>query len=281
VDALVLIPRDRFEAAASAEPLLGHVYWFDRPPDVSKSFTNVFMVTVRPDDALWLVQRVGSNTWTVDLTPVLHLLRVTADIAREHLASALREPRALSKRDVMLISHACNEGLIKRKPFVVKLPKWLLADAEKADEDEPKKLPPSRSLPPRPKRRRTIALLDHALTQIEGFVEELRAKPGPFLASTRKGKRGQFTKDVQCVFAGVLEIPAARRSLAPFATAKTLAAAKTEEAIDEIAIGAIDDLCRALVATALARPRDVPAALKKVVAGVPEEVAYVRKLIAK
>ena len=39
-----------------------------------------------------------------------------AGIARDDVASALREPRALSEHDVMLISHACNEGLIKRRP---------------------------------------------------------------------------------------------------------------------------------------------------------------------
>jgi hypothetical protein len=282
VDALVLIPRDRFESVAGPEPLLGDVYWFDRPRGLPKSFAGVFMVTVRPDNALWLVQEVGSNTWTVDLTPVLHQLRVTAGIGRDDLASALREPRVLSEHDVMLITHACNEGIIKRKPFILKLPKWLLADAAKVGEVGAMKAPP-RKLPPRPKRKRTqarIAILGHALTQVEQVADELRAKPGRFLAAPRKGKRGKFTEDVQCVFAGVLEVPAARRALAPFATAKTLTAAKTEDEIDEIAIRAIDDLCRALVAAALDRQRDVPPALKKVVADLADDVAYVQKLLA-
>lgn len=281
MDALVLIERKAFEAKAGAQPKLGEVYWFDRPAGLPASFDHVYMVTVRPDHALWLVQYVGTNTWTVDLTPVLGALNVTAAIARDQLATALRKPRALSERDARLLSHAWSLGITKRKPFALKFPAWLIEEAEAADEPAPAE--PARPRPPRPKRKRTklsLTILDGALTQIEGVHDEVRARPARFLATPKPGKRGRFTADVQSLFAGVLPVAKARAELAPFATAKACAAAKTEDAIDELAVRAIDELCRALVATALDRPKDVPRAMKAIVATLPDDVAYVRALLA-
>jgi hypothetical protein len=268
----------------------------------------LFLVTVRPDDELWLVavlevperddkswRGVGGNkTPVTDLTPVKHLLECSTE---------LQTPRVLSEHDVRILRFVQTKaketaGRKKPQPYVVKLPKWLLEDT--AENEAPAKAPKAVKAVKGGRTKVPAAILEGALAQIEESVDDLQAKPGPFLRAPThtKSLRGAFTETVQGIFGGAVDASEARRllreDLAPFVDGRALAVAllaaqgkqKTLQAddflgelVDQFAIRAVDDVARALVALALGRAADVPATCASLATALAPHVAKVKKLL--
>jgi hypothetical protein len=210
-----------------------------------------------------------------------------------HRASAPPQvtPRSLRPALPSILTHATS-GAISTPPegkesgLRAHARSWrrLLEDAAKAGPPAapPKKKaaaekPKKKTLAAKPKAEKTAAqatlselLVEGALAQIQEVVDG-GDDPSKMLGEPKrkKGLRGRFTETVQSIFAG--NEPAELRrllrdDLAPFVDGPALALALAEvgddihgDLVDRFAIRAIDDLARALVALALARPDDVPA----------------------
>jgi hypothetical protein len=303
--ALAIISKAVFEKLAGKQPKPGEVLRQLQRYDSRHAALEVlaepggelFLVTVRPDEALWLVavlpgpkrDKRGWASWInnmpmTDISVLRPLLLVTAGAQPGKLAMSLQTPRVLSAHDEMFLRHVkvdAESAAVRNKPFTVKFPKWLLADAKASLEPAPQKklkpLPPAKNPAPAKKKSKKDAatlpelIVECALAQIEEEIGGLQDDPAPYLKAPKwKGSlRGAFTESVQGVFAGALEPKEARRmlakELAPFVDGPSMKIAKAaakgdfEELVDQFAIRAIDELARGLVALALQRPDFVPA----------------------
>jgi hypothetical protein len=299
-DAIAIISKPIFEKLAAGTPALGVEYGITRYDSIHKGLDTLadggalFLVTVRPGDALWLVQALRVLTkdatgWqavshqcaTVDLTSVKHLLDLTRDVGEGKLAMSLQTPRALTPHDALLFTHAATEAANHRgrKPiYTVKLPRWLLDEATKAGAPakatKPAKAKPAPAKPAKPPAAARPAKLSDLL--IEGAISLIEETAGTvpvakLLAEPKRknGLRGLFTESVQTFF-DASDPKEARRllrdELAPFVDGPALALALAEvgddlhtDLVDQFACKALDDLARALVALASDRPDAVPA----------------------
>ncbi len=312
-DAIAIISRPIFEKLAGKAPACGvELLDLRRYDSTAKGLdtlaepeSKLFLVTVRPDGALWLVQllvacKKDAKGWSgirdgavIDLGPVRHLLRIAKDVPAAKLAMSLQTPRALGKHDSTLLYFIATEGLNKArsgKPYVAKLPKWLLEDAAKAADvadakamDKPKGKAtekPKAKAPEKPKGKATAAekakatavlgsLINAAISVIEEASPD-RDEAVSLLREPKRqyGLRGELTESVQTVLGGMDTkelVKTLGAELAPFVDGPSLAVAlryvkngDVGDIVQEFAVRAVDDLARALLALALGRPEAMP-----------------------
>jgi hypothetical protein len=252
--------------------------------DTLKVGGSLYLVTVRPDEVLWLAAvlaapaRRGHGWHRYNVTPVVDITALCKEIGIERgggkLATRLEAPRALNQRAAAILKHVADESFAAwklDKPYVLSIPQEILS------------LPPVPAPGPEPKPKPVLggklpplahSLGTPCLAQIDLVIEELRKNPKAFLdrkAATRPGTRGPFTETLQTVLAGTIDAAEVTRLfdkvLFPWVTDATRAAmtkatgdldAYFGELVDEVAIRAIDDLCAGMVGYAIDRLDRIP-----------------------
>jgi hypothetical protein len=245
--------------------------WDDTHPalDVLAKHGALYLVTERPDKALWLVAVLGASRRTAtgwvarvqNVTPIVDITGLRAALGLGRLGTVAR---ALDDRRGAILEYVAGAARSARA-YVADVPDRLLEDAPAPDR--------SKAKPPRPPRLPKLVgeLGPACLAQIADVLDELRAKPDRFLA-----RAGGFVKDVQSIYEGAVDAKEARRllrgELAPFAG--------RDRDLDKVAKRAVDELCRGMVALALGRDADVPASCATLRAPLARYAVVVKAMLA-
>ena len=265
-----------------------------------KAGGQLFLVTVRPGDTLWLVavfaaakRRNGGWQCHGNLCPVVDVTSLCGELGLARgdgkLAMRLQTPRVLDQRAEAILTHvdsAAWEASRNDRPYAVKVPKSILSSpAIPAPKAAPRprrvaggKLPPLAG-----------ALGEPCFAAITAMLPELRVDPVRVLK-----RELAFTEGRSAVFAGTIDAAEVtrmlRQELVHFVDDATRAAMRRPKGdldayyrklADTVALRAIEALCRGIVAEAIGRDDLFPHVVGWYGDAFPHYATYVKALLGR